>query len=621
MINLSIAKETLTVKGDILAEWNHQLFLTVVLGLESNSTSNQFSYPISEDIHSVLSEITQYLGSQALNYESDDRVNELIKVVLKEQSDFEEVKLIGEPVKDLAPPSTFIRPLKRFQEHGFSHLVAKKNAANFSVPGSGKTTVVYAAYSFLKEIKEVDKILVIGPRSAFLPWEEEALACFGKPLRSSRLSGSKSARASTYLQSNKYDLFLCTYQTAANDVYELSRLLSNHKFMMVIDESHNIKKIDGGIWADALLKLSRFAKRRAILSGTPIPNSSLDLWTQFTFLWPGKQILGDKEPFKHLAADQKDVSSIRAAVRPFYYRVKKNELGLRKPDFLIHRYPLNPYQKKIYQALSARFLQENEFSLEERIHLRNWRRAKLVRLIQTASNPSLLLQQSVEFDVPPLSGEDSSIIELIEDYPKYETPAKFELLLKLVKDGVSLGKKIVIWTSFIHNIKMLHELLHDFETFTIYGEIPKDDNENLEFNREQQIREFKLSLKPAILIANPAACAESISLHKECHMAIYLDRTFNCGQYLQSLDRIHRIGLSKDDLVTYHILEAESTIDETISRRLSEKEENMLRILDDDFPIGTFETIDSSLSQSENEELIDFDETIKDIKKQLDQYS
>lgn len=621
MISLNITNGTLIVKGDALNEWEHQLFLSVVLGFASSSKNNHFSYPVAEDIHSILGELSQYFNSQGLTYEGDIKVTEYLQVIFHEQADFENVKAGKREIKDLTPPASFIRPLRPFQQNGFSHLVAKKHAANFSVPGSGKTTVIYATYSYLKHIKEVDKILVIGPRSSFSPWEDEALACFGHPIRSKRLSGSKSARASIYLQSDDYELFLATYQTATNDVPELSQLLNKHKFMMVIDESHNIKRIDDGVWAEALLKLSRFAKRRAILSGTPIPNSPLDLWTQFTFLWPGQQILGDKESYKHIVNDQQDINTVRKSVKPFYYRARKKELGLREPEFIVHRYPLNPYQKKIYQALSTKFLQETEFSTEEKIHLRNWRRAKLVRLIQTASNPSLLLHQAVEFDVPPLSGEDSSIIELIEDYPKYEMSAKFELLLHIVNEQINKGQKLMIWTSFVHNIKMLLELLHNFETYTIYGEVPKDDNENIEFNREQQIRGFKQSQNPAILIANPAACAESVSLHQECHTAIYLDRTFNCGQYLQSLDRIHRIGLNKDVSVTYHILEAESTIDETISRRLSEKEENMSRILDDDFPIGTFETIDSSLSQSENEEIIDFDETLKDVKKQFEQSS
>ena len=107
----------------------------------------------------------------------------------------------------------------------------------------------------------------------------------------------------------------------------------------------------------------------------------------------------------------------------------------------------------------------------------------------------------------------------------------------------------------------------------------------------------------------------SISLHKICHDAIYLDRTFDCGQYLQSLDRLHRIGLTASEVVTYHILFSNNSIDETIDRRLKEKEQSMLKILEDDLPIGGLQAEEHAMAQSEQEELDDFNEAIKDIKQ------
>ena len=120
-----------------------------------------------------------------------------------------------------------------------------------------------------------------------------------------------------------------------------------------------------------------------------------------------------------------------------------------------------------------------------------------------------------------------------------------------------------------------------------------------------------------MLIANPAACAESISLHKICHDAIYLDRTFNCGQFIQSLDRIHRIGLEQNEIVNYHILIAKDTIDETIDRRLDEKLETMIRVLEDDIPIGGLDVEGPEMEQTETEEQVDFDATVKDVEKFL----
>jgi len=73
-------------------------------------------------------------------------------------------------------------------------------------------------------------------------------------------------------------------------------------------------------------------------------------------------------------------------------------------------------------------------------------------------------------------------------------------------------------------------------------------------------------------------------LHKVCHNAIYLDRSFNCAHYLQSLDRIHRLGLKKDDIINYYIIIAEGTIDEVVDSRLNEKIMNLNYILEGDLP-------------------------------------
>ena len=81
-----------------------------------------------------------------------------------------------------------------------------------------------------------------------------------------------------------------------------------------------------------------------------------------------------------------------------------------------------------------------------------------------------------------------------------------------------------------------------------------------------------------VIIANPFAVGESISLHQACHNAIYLERNFNAAMYMQSKDRIHRYGLNDDDVINYHFLLTKDTIDEIIHRRLIEKENRMLDI-------------------------------------------
>lgn len=85
------------------------------------------------------------------------------------------------------------------------------------------------------------------------------------------------------------------------------------------------------------------------------------------------------------------------------------------------------------------------------------------------------------------------------------------------------------------------------------------------------------------MIANPQACGEGISLHKVCHFAIYLDRTFNAAHYLQSVDRIHRLGLPSNVDTVIEILVAHGTIDDVIVDRLNLKTESMGKVLDDPY--------------------------------------
>jgi SNF2 family DNA or RNA helicase len=110
-----------------------------------------------------------------------------------------------------------------------------------------------------------------------------------------------------------------------------------------------------------------------------------------------------------------------------------------------------------------------------------------------------------------------------------------------------------------------------------------------------------------VLLANPFSVAESISLHKACHTAIYLERNFNAGQFIQSKDRIHRYGLKSDDYTQYYYLTSEQSIDETIHERLAFKEKRMNNAIES-HPIPLFFNV-------LNEELAN-----QDIKKLIEDY-
>jgi SNF2 family DNA or RNA helicase len=163
---------------------------------------------------------------------------------------------------------------------------------------------------------------------------------------------------------------------------------------------------------------------------------------------------------------------------------------------------------------------------------------RLLRLAQLASNPGLL------------------------DHGYEEVPGKFVALdgILPVYRGHEVGK-VIVWTSFVGNIEALVTRYASMNPVTLYGEMSSDARENA-------IRRFRQDPETRLLIANPAAAREGLTL-TEARTAIYLDRTFNLVDFLQSQDRIHR--LSQEFPCQIILLIAENTVDEFIDYSLAQK--------------------------------------------------
>ncbi len=600
----------------------HRVFFVNVLGFESSEDLSGYSIRSDASQPRLLTEVVDYLREQQIQPDLNASAQTAAQRHKDQANDLDAARLAGRAIKSTPPRAVVVpnlkRPLKPYQIPAVAHAIAVKNAANFSVPGSGKTTVVLSVFAILRARKEVDKIVVIGPRSSFMPWEEEFYACFLRKPRSIRISGSRRNRLNLFRLADAKELVLLTYQMANNDQENLVSLLQGHRTLLVLDESHNIKRLEGGTWATALIDIGTHANRRMILTGTPAPHAATDLWSQMTFLWPNPPVLGSKDQFRY-NVEQKDsqsLSSLRKQIFPLYWRIRKSDLHLPRPHF--HRIPLKlrPYQRAIYTVLAAKVLSEVVKAPTERARLRLWRKARMVRLLQAASNPALLTRYSTEFEVPPLSAAGLSVDQLIENYHQYETPVKVDFAVKLARQLIEKGLKVLIWSAFVHNIRTLEQALTDLHPRVVYGDIPKDENEDIEFNREKMIHEFRTSSRYPVLIANPSACAESVSLHKVCFHAIYLERTFNGAHYMQSLDRIHRVGMSSRDNVHYYLLQSEETIDEVIDRRLDEKQARMLKLLDEDFSIMNLEYAAGEFSE-ETEEGHDYSALVEHLKREV----
>lgn len=489
------------------------------------------------------------------------------------------------------------RHLRPHQEQGLAHALTASNAANFSVPGSGKTAIALAVAATHLATGTIDLVAVVGPLSCFGPWERETAIALGAQLRTRRIRGSASRRREAYTRVQNDTLLLVSFASAAADQLALIELCDSHNVMLVVDESHRIKRFQGGLWAPALLRIADHARVRMVLSGTPMPQSGRDLYSQLNILWPGGELTGPRDNFA--ARVDADFASVLRDVHPFVGRTPKSALGLRSYEIHRHEVPLQATQAEIYDLIVSRFRRRIEDATTWADKLEALRRARPVRLLQAATNPDLFNRADQYYRLPRVEGANPTLMDRLAIYAEREVPAKSEAALGLLAEIAAKGGKAVCWSNFIGNLDHFAALVREqlkLPCFQIDGRVPAGDEptndrpdeerpnpEDID-TRERILDRFLGTQGPAVLVTNPASCSESISLHRGCHNAIYLDRTYDCAQYLQSIDRVHRLGLPPDVIVKIHILQAtvegQPTIDQLVDASLLGKEAVMRELLE-----------------------------------------
>ena len=500
------------------------------------------------------------------------------------------------------------------------HMAFAQNACNFSVPGAGKTSVVYGAFAYLRSLpttnpKHVDKLLIVGPLSSFGPWENEYEECFGiKPSSTRLISGMSKEQKSIYLHGlNTSIITLTSYQSVVSIKEDLKFFISHNKVMVVLDEAHKIKNTQGAITAESTKELAENAISRVVLTGTPAPNGYEDLYNLFKFIWPDRDVISyNVAQLNNMSQNIEDsrVPDLINKISPFFIRVKKSDLGIPPATFEDVIVPMSENQRNLYDILEQHTMSGLNADLESP-YLKRLRQAKMIRLMQLATNPSLLKHSlgciyDENGNIIQESEEDKAYIQEISQFTSDEIPPKFVKAADIAEGIINNGGKVIIWANFINNILDLKDYLSSrgIATRELYGATPVEgsntDAENSAFTREAIVREFNTDNSSfSVILANPFAVAESISLHKKCHNAIYIERSFNAAHFIQSKDRIHRFGLPAGTVTRYYYLISENSIDETINRRLTLKENRLNEIMES-MPIPLF---DNTLDDGGNEDI------------------
>lgn len=476
-----------------------------------------------------------------------------------------------------------VRELREKQLWDSFFMTIMKKSANFSVPGSGKTSSVLGTYAYLKSKNKVNQLIVISPKNAFGSWQDEFNFCFsGKEnlnlfnIHDKQFKNKSDKIAELLGNALKYNIILINYEALPQYSDTLFKIISN-KTLMVFDEVHRVKRIDG-YRSNAVLQLSSKLTYAIALTGTPIPNSYLDIYNLLNLLYCDEY----KEFFNFTPQElknpnEKEIEEINKKIQSFFCRTSKEQLGVpvANDDIFDIQYA-NENENELLRILKLKY-KDNKLAL-------------FIRILQLESNPKMLLESINLKDFSDLL--DFSITNDTLDYVDYsenvenlidsiKITTKKQSCINTIDKLVQSGKKVIVWCIFKDSINSISNLLEvkGISCRKIFGEVKLED-------RQEIIDNFKNN-KIDVIITNPHTLAESVSLHTVCHDAVYFEYSYNLVHLLQSKDRIHRLGLPQNQYTQYYFLQLfyeisnrTWSIDEEIYNRLKDKEKIMLDAID-----------------------------------------
>lgn len=543
--------------------WRYFLSIKGFVGQYFSARHNQYRVVFTDNARSMLKTAndTSYNTALALNARSEAEIKA-------------HLESIG-----------FKRSLTINQLNNLKKISHLPGAATFSVPGAGKTTEALAF--FFVNATDIDRLLVVAPKNAFSAWDEQLDACMGENYgKFVRLRGGEAAIQIDLRTNPRF--MLITYDQLSRVKNTIVPLLSSGNIYMFLDESHRIKGGKQIKRADAILEMAHLPKRKLIMSGTPMPQSPKDMVSQFSFLYPTKDVTD---------------TTVIDLIQPIFIRTTKGQLGIPKLDHRVVQVPMTQLQREIYKTLKSEVRRQLNPVLSDSSRYELRRIGKCVmKVMEFVSNPSLLSN-----DMDYAFDRRVGALLLESDGPK------IDYVCRRARQLAAEGKKVLIWSSFVQNVELIALRLSDLGAEFIHGGVDAGDESDFD-TREGKIKRFHTDDTCKVLVANPAACSEGISLHKVCQYAIYLDRSFNAAHYMQSEDRIHRLGLSPDAKPQIEFVECEDSIDQVVRTRLELKVKTMAQALEDSSLSVEISSVDY------DEEAEDYDSLTADDAKAVIEY-
>ena len=463
-------------------------------------------------------------------------------------------------------PKDIKADLREYQKHGYNWFKTLDYLGFGGILGDemglGKTL---QAITFIAS-NESAKTLIVAPTSLIYNWHSE-IERFAPKLKVAIVNGNPDERETMIKNIDKVDVIITTYNLLKRDLETYKSLEFDYCFL---DEAQYIKNPHSQN-SKAVKEIK--AKSRFALTGTPIENSLMELWSIFDFVMPG--YLYDEKKFsvryhKKLKEEPVVLEELNKLIKPFILRRHKKDVITELPDKIEKKLvvSLNDEQKKIYGTyarhatdLIAKKVRDDEFK-SSKIEILSY----ITKLRQLCLDPSIL--------VDGYTGGSGKIDALIE----------------LLHQSIEAGHKILVFSQFTSVLKNISERLNnEYITYSyLDGSIPSEKRMSLvkDFN-EGDNSVFLISLK-----------AGGIGLNlTSADIVIHFDPWWNPAVEDQATDRAHRIG--QKNVVEVIKLICKGTIEEKIISLQDEKRSLIAKLMGDDL------SSINSLTALTEEEIID----------------
>ncbi len=425
--------------------------------------------------------------------------------------------------------------------------------------GLGKSMqTLYFIRQVLKENMN-SKVLIIAPTSLIYNWENE-IHKWCPEISYQILTSFKEERHKALEEFDK-TIYITSYGTLREDVdYYKEKEFD----VCIIDEAQNIKNPASGISHSVKNIKSSF---KLALTGTPIENSIIELWSIFDFVMPGflssQKHFQEKYKFNDFNDEVSDMlSHLKRQVKPFILRRKKSDVTKELPPKLETNIFIDLDEKE--KALYAAEVKACKLQMEELMRNGGFNKNKIMIL----SLLTRLRQMCI----------DPSII-----YPSYkDQSSKINELIKLINESVSNGHKILLFTSFKRALDIVKERLDNesITSYTIAGDVSSKKRQMLvdAFNKDKT-NVFLIMLKSGGVGLNLTSA----------DVVIHLDLWWNPQAENQATDRTHRIGQTKTVEVVK--LVCKGTVEEKILALQEKKKKLADTLIDNDLSDNVLNTL------------------------------